>query len=431
MSLAAEFADQLKLYQHSHPQLTAWRFDLYEMAGQEIGLKNNKLGGPYSAPSYKSSISGEVYLIWSRQRFTVAKLDAQAVAEFDAYMKLWEKTAYYDPDGVELYNPKQLPEPVLVDPKVSEAVAGNFETGFQLLNDGLQRLLEDGLNKIDGKFKCFQVRRHLMNSAGFKLEYDQTPLEFFFEGNDSYGEGYQEKKWPDPAEVERIISNTGTITKLLARDYQTSLSGPIKLLMPPGTADSFLNHFLMTNLSGSLTVNNQSRFSLSDFQNGLQVLHPKLSLSINNLMPWRAFSYPCTAEGVPGGAIDLIAKGRLQTPIFNLKYAKKAGMAPTPLPLGGRGFFLTSTEAIPAWDDLVKGTERGLIVYSVLGLHTQDASSGRFSLTADQCLLVEQGEIKGKVKAVINGDFLGALAAEETELAKVVGEDNPGVGVYG
>ena len=123
----------------------------------------------------------------------------------------------------------------------------------------------------------------------------------------------------------------------------------------------------------------------------------------------------------------MIAKGKLQTPIFNLKYAKKAGMAPTPLPLGGRGFFLTSSEAIPAWDDLVKGTERGLIVYSVLGLHTQDASSGRFSLTADQCLLVEQGEIKGKVKAVINGDFLGALAAEETELAKVVGEDNPGV----
>ena len=278
MSLATEFADLLKLYQHSHPQLTAWRFDLYEMAGQEIGLKNNKLGGPYSAPSYKSSISGEVYLIWSRQRFTVAKLDAQAVAEFDAYMKLWEKTAYYDPDGVELFNPKQLPEPVLVDPKVSEAVAGNFEIGFQLLNDGLQRLLEDGLSKIDGKFKCFQARRYLMNSAGFKLEYEQTPLEFFFEGNDSYGEGYQEKKWPDPAEVERIISNTGTITKLLGRDYQTSLSGPIKLLMPPGTAESFLNHFLMTNLSGSLTVNNQSRFSLSDFQSGLTSASPQAEL---------------------------------------------------------------------------------------------------------------------------------------------------------
>ena len=78
------------------------------------------------------------------------------------------------------------------------------------------------------------------------------------------------------------------------------------------------------------------------------------------------------------------------------------------------------------WNELLKKIELGLIVYSVLGLHTQDASSGKFSLTADQCLLVRNGEVAGKVKAVINGDFLGALKKESSQFSSVAGEDNPG-----
>ena len=100
------------------------------------------------------------------------------------------------------------------------------------------------------------------------------------------------------------------------------------------------------------------------------------------------------------------------------------GLEPTSL-LGG-GFFIKSQRPLPGWDELLQQTERGLIVYSVLGLHTQDASSGLFSLTADQCLMVEDGQITGKVKAVINGDFLASLLREESQFCLVSGEDNPG-----
>ena len=79
-----------------------------------------------------------------------------------------------------------------------------------------------------------------------------------------------------------------------------------------------------------------------------------------------------------------------------------------------------------SWQQLIRRTDRGVIVYSVLGLHTQDSSSGHFSLTADQCLLVEKGEVIGKVKGVINGDFLGSLLQEDSQLGYVEGEDNPG-----
>jgi PmbA protein len=424
MELANRLADRLHDYSNRNQELTGWRFDLHETRGFEVGLKNSRIGGPYSAPGYKRSISGELYLIWANQRFTSAKLDSKVVDDFQEYMYLWQTTAYFDPDGVGLYRPDRIPSVELADERVRQIIDQQDKLPFELLEQGLQRLNAYGVNKIDGKVRCYESNRVLMNSEGLKVEYPQTPVDFYFEANDSYGESYCERKWPTEPEIQRVIENTGHIGKLLTTEVQRDLSGKIQLLFPPGIFESFLDQFLISNLYGSLVVNRQSRFSLEDFQSQQQVLRDDLSLEVNTLLPYRSFSYPCTGEGVPGGSVSYIDAGRLQTPVLSLKYAKKAGLKPTPTPSGGCLF--KTTRLMESWDELVKQTEQGMIVYSVLGLHTQDASSGHFSVTADQCLLVEHGKIVGKVKGVINGDFLGALLQEESRLGMMEGEDNPG-----
>jgi PmbA protein len=424
MELAMGLADRLWDYAKTHPELTGWRFDLQETRGFEVGLKNNRIGGPYSAPGYKRSISGELYLIWTDQYFTSAKLDSKVVDDFQEYMGLWQATAYCDPDGVGLFRPERIPTVELADARTRQIIESQEQAPFQLLEQGLTYLNNQGIKKIDGKVRCYEGQRILMNSAGFQLTYHQTPVDFFFEANDCYGEAYAEKKWPDEAEIKRVIENTGCIAKMLANDARGDLCGKVQLIFSPGIFEAFLSQFLLTNLYGSLVINRQSRFSLDDFKNGRQILRDDLSLSVNTLLPYRAMSYPCTSEGVPGGSLAFIESGRLITPILGLKYAQKAGMPPTPVPSGG--FFLKTSRPHGTWDELIKHTEHGMIIYSVLGLHTQDSSSGHFSLTADQCLLVEHGKVVGKVKAVINGDFLGALLQEDSKLGFVEGEDNPG-----
>ena len=405
--------------------LKAWRFDLHELKGLEIGLKNNQIGGPYSAPSYKRSISGELYLIWDGHKYTSTKLDAKVIDSFDENLVLWKKTAYYDMDGVPLYHPEDIPTVQLLDGYVTEIIDRNFETPFQLMSKGLKRLGDFGMDKISGKVKCYQNHRSLRNSDGLRVEFPQTAVEFFFQVNDSYGESYQEKKWPEEAEIDMKVNKTAEIGALLSKNAEVAISGQVKLIFPPDVFESFAGYFLLSNLYGSLVVNRQSAYSLDSFKEKRQVLRDDLSLEINNLLPFRSFSYRCTSEGVPGGMIRLISKGKLQTPILNLKYAGKSGFNPTPLPLGGRGFFLKPEGSMPTFEELISKTDLGLIVYSVLGLHTQDASSGNFSLTADQCLLVKNGMIAGKVKAAINGNFLNSLAEKTTEFATVQGEDNP------
>lgn len=425
LKLAEQLAATLEAYQMKDTELGDWRFDLHETRGIEIGLKNSRIGGPYSAPSYKQSVSGEIFLYWRNQRYSSAKLDSQAVSNFQDYMSNWKNAAYYDPDGVGVYQPSQIPEVNLADPTLVNIIDNDNNRPFTILHDGLQSLAEAGFHKIDGKIRCYQNQRFLRNSAGLNLSYPQTPFEFYFEVNNSYGEAFQEKYWPSKAKVQTIIDNTAKIGKLLENEAKSTFCGKMRLLLSPGVFEAFLSQFLITNLYGSLVINRQSRFSLDDFTSHAQVLRPDLSITVNTVEPLRSFSYRCTSEGIPSGIIDLIQHGSLQTPILNLKYAKKAGLPPTP-GLGGRGFFVKVAQELPTWEDLIHQTDQGLIVYSVLGMHTQDPASGSFSLSADQCLFVEHGEIKGKVKAVINGDFLQSLTSSQSYFGKVEDEDNPG-----
>ena len=426
MDLFQKLIDSLEKYSKNDPDLLDWRFVLHESKGIEVGLKDNRIGGPYSAPAYKRSISGELYLVWEDNRYTSTKLDLKSIEVFHERIKTWKTTAYHDLDGAGLYSPKQIPRVPLEDERTKAIVRRETEKPFHLLNQGLKRLQSLGLRKVDGKLKCYEDVRTIANSHGLLVRYTQTPVEFFFEVNDSYGQSYREKKWPDETETDRIIEETGRIGMLLEKQAPNIESGPLKLLFPPEIFESFLGYFLVNNLYGSLVVNRQSRFSAEDFRNHSQVLREDLQLKINNLLPWRGFSYPCTSEGVPGGEMVLISDGKLQSPILNVKYGKKFGLPPTPLPAGGRGIFLETASQILPWRELIKTVDRGMIVLSVLGLHTQDSSSGSFSLTADQGLLVEDGQIKGKIKAVINGDFLKSLTLKDSQFGKGTNDDNPG-----
>jgi PmbA protein len=76
-------------------------------------------------------------------------------------------------------------------------------------------------------------------------------------------------------------------------------------------------------------------------------------------------------------------------------------------------------------ENLIKEVDYGLLVYGVLGMHTQDTTSGRFSLSAPRSLVIENGEIKGKVKATISGNFFDTMLDENTGFGWDPNEDSP------
>lgn len=407
--------------------LTGWRFDLHETEDLEVGLKNNKIGGPYTAPGLKQESSGEICLHWADEKYTIARIERRVLEEFQDHLELWGKTAYKDPYGPELVKPYDPPAVPLAHDGAMAILNGEFTPAFTFLAEGLEIMAGYGIAKVDGRVKISRDRRLVANSEGLWVSYEQTPVEIYLEGDDLFGDVFAEKRLPEPEEFTGMAAYTGRTVKELKKKAVLPREGEMPIIFTPKVFEAFLEHYLLSNLSGRLVANRQSAFAAQDFQEAKKVFREDLTIRIDGTRPYRYSSYRCTGEGVPAGRIDLIREGRLITPVLNLKYAKKLGMAPTPVPVAGGHGLVIDLPHRKDFESFLGELEDCLIVYSVLGLHTQDYSAGKFSLAADQSLLVQKGRIQGKVETVIAGDFWQVLAGEETVFLAYPREETPAV----
>jgi PmbA protein len=177
-------------------------------------------------------------------------------------------------------------------------------------------------------------------------------------------------------------------------------------------------------LSGSAVSNRQAAYSLDDFKEGKQIIREDISLVIDGTRPFEGSASRVTSEGISGGRGYLVEKGKLVTPALDLKYAGITGFAPTP----GGGMYIEldeKPEERRELSDMIKSVESGLLVHSVLGMHTQDSTSGRYSISAPRCLVIEDGELKGKVKVTLSGNFFDNINDPQTRFAWDPHEDNP------
>lgn len=137
-------------------------------------------------------------------------------------------------------------------------------------------------------------------------------------------------------------------------------------------------------------------------------------------------SAPFDGEGVPCQRTVLINRGQLQGFLHNTYTAAKDGVASTgnavrssfksPPELGSTNFYLVPGEVTQ--DEIIKGTERGLYLTEVMGMHTANPISGDFSVGAAG-IWVERGELTKPVRGmVIAGNIVELL-----ELVDAVGND--------
>jgi PmbA protein len=137
-------------------------------------------------------------------------------------------------------------------------------------------------------------------------------------------------------------------------------------------------------------------------------------------------SYRFTVEGLPASRCVYIEAGRLVQPVLDLKYARRLGLPPTPLPYDCDALHLEG----PARLDLTAAREAaagGVLILSLLGLHTQDRGSGDFSLSSPQALRIGAGDYEGSLRATLSGNLLDLLRSDALRLVDFEGEQTPGL----
>jgi PmbA protein len=410
--------DQMSAKAPGNLRIVGWRYFLSEQEVTSIGLHENRIGGPYAAPSINKKLTGHIHIIWHDGSHTHASLDRSIDTDFDQWLVLFRQASFVDPDQPGILAPREYPQVNLWDGNIARLPV---EKHFELIEGSTQRLKDDGIGTIDGGTNSSIGWQRIRNSAGLDIYYPVSGCSFGFYADNTFGKSYGKRRLATDSEKNHVISTVGKMTARLKEPSTVSLpSGKMPILLMPDVTALFLSQYIQNNLAGGAVVEGHSAFTCDDFRAKRQILSESLSVYIEPLRNHEYGSAPCTVEGIPSKRLAVIKDGCLQTPLLNRKYANKANMEPTPA-----GPLLIPRQG--KLEDLVEGIDRGIMVLSVLGLHAQDTASGSYSVTADQALVIERGQLKGKIKATIAGNLFAQLSSPDFAFGFDEFSDHPGL----
>jgi PmbA protein len=197
------------------------------------------------------------------------------------------------------------------------------------------------------------------------------------------------------------------------------------VVLHPDVAYSLFSYYVWGNLSGSAIYHGQSPFRIEDFRAGQQVFRDDLSVTVDPWLPLGPGSFMYTSEGLPSAPVTYLDHGRLTQPVLDLKYARRLELAATTPPGGEQSVQIQAGEELP-WEQFQGDLDDAILVLSVLGLHTQDRTSGNYSLSTSQALLVRDGSVQGRIKATLNGNLFDQLHGTAIRLVRFKGQHSPG-----
>ncbi|MDR3600668.1 MAG: metallopeptidase TldD-related protein [Desulfosporosinus sp.] len=420
MKLVAQLEDFLYQSQQAPKQeelkLSAWRILVHESEAVSLGVKDNSSGGVYTPPSYRQGESGEVFLVWADGTCSQAMVQLPAHNDLDYWPKAleqWRQASYEDPDAAHIPVPESLPLVAVEDQAIRKIIEGADE----ILFDQVKHWLADKPSnaKLQGSIQATWGYRHVRTSTGLAVTYQQSQFMSWFSLDSLVGGGFAKRRLIHQEEQEALWSLT--VNQYEAMQKEAPPVGPqTQVILAPSMTEEMLGQFILPNFSGDRVIEGQGAFSKENFSEHRLVFHPQFSLSVDPLRPLELGSYLVTSEGVPASRTMLVRDGQLQTPFLRVKDARRWGTKPTALPQGTAGLYLKHQAEVP-WAKALEGVADGVLVLSVLGLHTQEAVSGSYSLSAPHSLRILKGQIVGRTDVKLTGNFFVDLLAATTKAA--------------
>lgn len=419
------YIDDLQAGFAANNEIADYRIGLGAGRSVGIGIRDNDVGSVYRPLAFSDTIGGSFLIQWRDGRLSRGNLDGSSLIELPALFARTRAAAYDDPDAAQFLGPQAPHSVVLSSPDVPPLFGER--TGFlfevvELLKDVAARYEARTLN---GGAGAGIGESWLRTSRGLDLHGDGTSFSYSASFDGIVGDGFGYRTLVDTAEVVTQIERVGEYLRQLRQPAPRLPTGARQVILHPNVAYSLWSFYVWGNMGGSAVYHGQSAWRREDFAAGKQVVRSDLTLRVDPWEPLGTGSFGWTGEGLPSKPETYIDHGRLLQPVLDLKYARRLGLLPNTPPGGQHSVFLEGPPEEEA-DALLSSIEEGVLVLSVLGLHTQDRTSGAYSLSAPQALLIQDGEVRGRVKVTLSGNFFDHLQADALRLVRFPGQHSPG-----
>jgi len=408
-------------------EIRKWSVCLQQGRRIGLGIKDREIGNPHAPLKLSESCGAGYLLIWSDGRVSRGHLERRQIeGEIDSALAAARAAAYDDPDAAWVLGPAPLPEVEMHDPATAATARGDTELFAGRLEAVQRQIDSNGIRTWSGSFSAGEGETRLVTSAGFDASARGTSVGWHVSVNGEIGDGFGARRPETPAEFDRRLSRLMETAAHLAEDAAPMEAGVLPVILDPGVVEEYVLSTLLQSLGGSTVAHGEGHFRLEQFGSDRPVLREDIGLRVDPLVPFKSGTYRFTREGLPAAPTAFIQAGRLIQPLLDLKYAKRLGRPPTPLPLSIDTVHFEGPELISlAEARTIAGG--GALILSVLGVHTQDSASGDFSLSAPQALRIGPDGYTGRLRATISGNLFRVLAADELRFVRFEGEHTPGL----
>jgi PmbA protein len=247
--------------------------------------------------------------------------------------------------------------------------------------------------------------RNIVNLSGLDAGYRQSEMSATVEIQKTDESGmldvYEFKSWGRPFDSIGDITEAALEKMAIAEHTVVLTGGEMPVVFTPKAADNLISP-LLTALSGKLV---QKGSSVLAGKMNERVLDESISIWDDPSVPWAPGSGPCDDEGLPTRKFALVEEGRVSSFMLDLQTAGLLDMPPT-----ASGYRSWSSRPSPAssntvvsggdvpYEELLGGLERGLVVDQTLGSGQSNTLAGEFSVNVSLGFLIENGEIRGRIK---------------------------------
>ena len=392
-----------------------------------LGIRDRRTGGPHTPLDLTEAFGAHFLLVWEDGRVSSGELDRSEIdGDIEKALARARSSAFDDPDAAIVLGPAPLADVEIHDPGTARIASGETGPIAARLERIRERVANDGFRTWSGSFGATEARARLVTSAGFDASIEATSWGWHATFDGELGDGFQARAVePLDAFDARIGRLAETVSKL-KQPAARAPSGWRPVILHPNVVESFVLGILLENLDGASVAHGESHFRAEQFGSPEPALREDLALRVDPLEPLKAGAYRFTREGVPAAPTVFVENGRLVTPVLNLKYARRLRLAPTGIPQAFDTLHLEGPEVLPLSEALALA-DGGALVLSVLGVHTQDATSGDYSLSAPQVLAIEDGRLGGRLRATLTGNLFEALRSEALRLVRFDGFSTPGL----
>ena len=407
-------------------------FSVYvaEARRTSVGTKDGETGSPHAPMTLAESLTARYKLIWDDGSMSRGAMERRAIErEPEAILSAARAASYEDKDAIEVLGPATFPDVATHDADTAAIAAGGVEAFVPRLAAIRERVARHGIRTWSGSMHAAEGTARVVTSAGLDIAGRGTAAGWSATLDGELGAGNGARA-PEPmSDLESRLDRLVAFVLGLRATAASRPGGILPVLLHPDVVEDYVLGVLLHNLDGAQVAHGTGAFRKEQFGAAEAALRDDLTLRTDPCVPLAAGAYRFSQEGLPASACAFLDHGRLKTPLLDLKYARRLGLAPTASPSAMDTLFFEGPTPI-SFDDALAAAEGGALVLSVLGVHTQDFTSGDFSLSAPQTLAVGPKGLVGRLRATVSGNAFELLRSSALSFVRFPGEHTPGLLVH-